>query len=174
MPYPDVMSPQIPDPVESSSRPTAPSERLAAAGLVLPDAVAPVAAYVPTVRSGAWVHVSGQVPFSEGRLLHAGKVGPDVSIEEAVACARQCALNGLAAVAKELDGLDGVTRVIKLLVFVASDPDFHGQAQVANGASELLEEVFGAVGRHARSAVGVAVLPLDSPVEVELVVEARD
>ena len=148
-----------------------PEERLAELGLSVPDVAAPVAAYIPAVRSGQHVYTSGQLPLREGRLLMTGKVGSEVSAEQGVECARQCVLNALAAVRAELGDLSRVKRIVKVVAFVASAPDFTGQPGVANGASELLGEVFGDVGRHARSAVGVAVLPLDAPVEVELVVE---
>ena len=148
-----------------------PEERLAELGLSVPEVARPVAAYVPAVRTGNHVHTSGQLPMREGRLLRTGKVGAEVSQEEAVECARQCGLNALAAVRAEVGELSAVKRVVKVVAFVASTPDFTGQPQVANGVSELLGEVFGEAGRHARSAVGVPVLPLDAPVEVELVVE---
>ena len=148
-----------------------PSERLAELGLTLPGVAAPLAAYVPTVRVGDLVYTSGQLPSVEGRLTALGKVGAEVTSETAAECAGLATLNALAAVAAEVGGLDGVVRVVKVVVFVASVPSFTGQAQVANGASQLLGDVFGGAGKHARSAVGVAVLPLDSPVEVELVVE---
>lgn len=148
-----------------------PSERLAELGLTLPGVAAPLAAYVPTVRVGDLVYTSGQLPSVEGRLTALGKVGGEVTSETAAECAGLATLNALAAVAAEVGGLDGVVRVVKVVVFVASVPSFTGQAQVANGASQLLGDVFGGAGKHARSAVGVAVLPLDSPVEVELVVE---
>ena len=148
-----------------------PAERLAELGLTLPGVAAPLAAYVPAVRVGDLVHTSGQLPSVEGRLVALGKVGAEVSSETAAECAGLATLNALAAVAAEVGGLDAVARVVKVVVFVASDPSFTGQAQVANGASQLLGDVFGGAGKHARSAVGVAVLPLDSPVEVELVVE---
>ena len=131
----------------------------------------PVAAYIPALRSGNHVLTSGQLPMRDGQLMHAGKVGGEVSQEEAVECARQCALNAIAAVRAEVGELSAVKRIVKVVVFVASTPDFTGQPQVANGVSELLGEVFGDAGRHARSAVGVSVLPLDAPVEVELIVE---
>ncbi len=149
-------------------------ERLAALGLTLPDVAAPVAAYVPAVRTGAYVHTSGQLPFVAGALPATGKVGVGpglVDPAEAATLARTAALNALAAVRSIVGDLDRVVRVVKVTGFVASDPSFTGQPTVVNGASELLGEVFGEAGRHARSAVGVAVLPLDSPVEVELVVE---
>jgi enamine deaminase RidA (YjgF/YER057c/UK114 family) len=148
-----------------------PEERLAALGLAVPEVAKPVAAYVPAVRSGNHVFTSGQLPMREGRLLITGKVGGEVTPEEAVECARQCALNAIAAVRAEIGELSAIRRVVKVVAFVASTPDFTGQPGVANGASELLGEVFGDAGRHARSAVGVPVLPLDAPVEVELVVE---
>jgi enamine deaminase RidA (YjgF/YER057c/UK114 family) len=148
-----------------------PEERLAELGLQVPDVAKPVATYVPAVRSGNLVFTSGQLPMRSGELMQTGKVGDDVSPEEATECARQCALNAIAAVKAELGDLDQVKRVVKAVVFVASTPDFTGQPQVANGASELFGSAFGDAGVHARSAVGVPVLPLDAPVEVELVVE---
>lgn len=149
-----------------------PLAQLSQLGLTLPKVVAPLAAYVPAVRSGSYVYTSGQLPMVDGALPATGKVGAEVSAEDAVGYARQCALNGLAAI-HELVGLDAVVRVVKVVGFVASDPSFTGQPGVVNGASELLGEVFGEHGAHARSAVGVAVLPLDAPVEVELIVEVR-
>ncbi len=146
------------------------SNRLAELGLTLPSVVPPVAAYVPAVRSGNYVFTSGQLPMVEGTLPAAGKVGAQVSPEQAKELARTCALNALAAI-DALVGLDAVVRVVKVTGFVASMPDFTGQPGVINGASELFGEVFGDAGQHARSAVGVAVLPLDAPVEVEVVVE---
>jgi enamine deaminase RidA (YjgF/YER057c/UK114 family) len=148
-----------------------PEERLAALGLTVPDVPAPVAAYVPALRSGQYVFTSGQLPMRNGTLITTGKVGGEVTADEAVDCARQCALNALAAVRAEVGELSAVKRIVKVVAFVASTPDFTGQPGVANGASELLGDVFGDLGRHARSAVGVPVLPLDAPVEVELVVE---
>ena len=148
-----------------------PEERLEQLGLAVPEVAKPVAAYIPAVRSGNHVFTSGQLPMREGSLIATGKVGGEVSQEEAVECARQCALNALAAVRAEVGELSAVKRVVKVVAFVASTPDFTGQPQVANGVSELLGEVFGEAGRHARSAVGVPVLPLDAPVEVELLVE---
>jgi enamine deaminase RidA (YjgF/YER057c/UK114 family) len=148
-----------------------PEERLAELGLSLPDVVKPVAAYVPAVRSGSFVFTSGQVPMRDGELLHKGKVGAEVTPEQAYECAQQCALNALAAIRAEVGDLSAVTRVVKLLGFVASTPDFTGQPQVVNGASDLLGKVFGDLGQHARSAVGLTVLPLDAPVEVEMIVE---
>ena len=148
-----------------------PEERLADLGLSVPEVAKPVAAYVPALRSGNHVYTSGQLPMRDGELMLTGKVGGEVTQEEAVECARQCALNALAAVRAEVGELSAVKRIVKVVVFVASTPDFTAQPKVANGVSELLGEVFGEAGRHARSAVGVAVLPLDAPVEVELVVE---
>ena len=148
-----------------------PEERLAELGLAVPEVAKPVAAYIPAVSSGSHVFTSGQLPMRDGTLMATGKVGGEVTAEEAYECARQCALNALAAVRAEVGELSRIKRIVKVVAFVASTPDFTGQPGVANGASELLGEVFGDVGRHARSAVGVPVLPLDSPVEVELVVE---
>jgi enamine deaminase RidA (YjgF/YER057c/UK114 family) len=148
-----------------------PEERLADLGLAIPEVVAPVAAYVPAVRTGGYVYTSGQLPLRDGELMRIGKVGSEVSPEEAYECARQCALNALAAVRSEVGELSAVTRIVKVVGFVASAPGFTAQPQVVNGASELLGQVFGDSGQHARSAIGVAVLPLDAPVEVELVVE---
>jgi enamine deaminase RidA (YjgF/YER057c/UK114 family) len=144
--------------------------RLDELGLTLPSVVPPVAAYVPAVRTGNLVWTSGQLPMVEGSLPAIGKVGGQVTPEQAKELAGTCALNALAAI-DALVGLDSVVRVIKVVGFVASAPDFTGQPGVVNGASELLGEVFGDAGQHARSAVGVAVLPLDAPVEVEVVVE---
>ena len=150
-----------------------PEERLAELGLTVPDVVAPVAAYVPAVRTGDLVFTAGQLPMRSGSPVAVGKVGGEVSPEVAHDCARQCALNALAAIRAEVGELSEVVRVVKLVVFVASVPDFTGQPQVANGASELIGEVFGDAGVHARSAVGVPVLPLDVPVEVEMIVQVR-
>jgi enamine deaminase RidA (YjgF/YER057c/UK114 family) len=148
-----------------------PEDRLADLGLEIPEVAKPVAAYVPAVRSGSYVYTSGQLPMLEGQLMMTGKVGGDVTADGAVDCARQCALNALAAVKAEVGDLSRVTRVVKVVAFVASTPDFTGQPGVANGASELIGSVFGDTGQHARSAVGVPVLPLDAPVEVEILVE---
>ena len=147
-------------------------DRLAELGLTLPAVVPPVAAYVPAVRSGSLVFTSGQLPMVDGAMAAVGKVGALVSPEQAKELARLCALNGLAAI-EALVGLDAVVRVVKVVGFVASTPEFTGQPAVVNGASELLGEVFGEQGKHARSAVGVVSLPLDAPVEIELVVEVR-
>ncbi|WP_070975164.1 RidA family protein [Corynebacterium sp. MC3] len=146
--------------------------RLAELGITLPAVAAPVAAYVPAVQTGNHVHTSGQLPFIDGTLPATGKVGADVSAEDAYGYARQAALNALAAV-DNLVGLERIKRVVKVVGFVASDPAFTGQPGVINGASDVIGDIFGDAGAHARSAVGVAVLPLDSPVEVELVVELQ-
>lgn len=148
-----------------------PEDRLADLGLTLPEVSPPVAAYVPAVRSGPHVYVSGQVPAVQGKLPATGKVGAEVDPDKAKELARICALNALAAVKAEVGDLSAVKRVVKVLGFVASAPDFTGQPQVVNGASELLIDVFGDAGKHARSAVGMAALPLDAPVEVEMIVE---
>lgn len=149
---------------------TTPEERLAELGLTIPAVVPPVAAYKPAVTSGSYIYTAGQVPLRDGELIAAGKVGADVTPERATECARQCGLNAIAAVASQVDDLSRV-RIVKVVVFVASAPDFTGQPAVANGASELLADAFGERGIHARSAVGVAVLPMDAPVEVELIAE---
>jgi enamine deaminase RidA (YjgF/YER057c/UK114 family) len=150
---------------------SSPEQRLADLGLEVPEVAKPVAAYVPAMRTGNLVYTSGQLPMRGGQLISTGKVGGEVTTEEAIDCARQCALNAIAAVRAEVGDLSRVTRVVKVVAFVASTPDFTGQPRVANGASELLGTVFGGAGQHARSAVGVPVLPLDAPVEVEMVVE---
>jgi len=150
------------------------ADRLAELGITLPTVVPPVAAYVPAVVSGVHVYTSGQLPMVEGKMPATGKVGDGeglVSAEDAKGYARLCALNALAAVESKIGSLDRVTRIVKVVGFVASDPAFTGQPGVVNGASEVLGEIFGELGVHARSAVGVAALPLDSPVEVELIVE---
>jgi enamine deaminase RidA (YjgF/YER057c/UK114 family) len=149
------------------------AERLAALGLALPPVTAPVAAYVPAVRTGNHVYVSGQLPMADGKLPAVGKVGGEVSAADAAGLARTCALNAIAAAASAAGGLDRIGRIVKVTGFVASAPGFTGQPQVVNGASELLIEVFGEDGKHARSAVGVAELPLNAPVEVELIAEIR-
>lgn len=147
-----------------------PTERLRELGVELPAVPAPAAAYIPARRTGSLVFTAGQLPFVDGALAGTGKVGADVAVDEAYGLARTCALNALAAV-DELVGLDAIAGVVKVVGFVASAPGFTGQPAVVNGASDLLGEVFGDAGRHARSAVGVAELPLGAPVEVELVVE---
>jgi len=151
-----------------------PTERLAALGLTLPPVAAPVAAYVPAVRTGVYVYTSGQLPTVDGKLPAVGKVGNEVSAQDAAGMARTCALNALAAAASAAGGLEAIRRIVKVTGFVASAPGFGGQAQVINGASELLIEVFGEDGKHSRSAIGVAELPLNAPVEVELIAEVRD
>lgn len=145
--------------------------RLAELGISIPSVTKPVAAYVPAVASGNLVFTAGQLPFVDGALPATGKVGAEVSPDDAVGYARTAVLNALAAAQSVIGSLDRVTRVVKVVVFVASPPDFTGQPAVANGASTVLGEIFGDAGAHARSAVGVAVLPLDAPVEVELILE---
>jgi enamine deaminase RidA (YjgF/YER057c/UK114 family) len=149
---------------------TTASARLAELGIELPAVPAPLASYVPAVRSGQWVFTSGQLPFVDGVLAGTGKVGAEVTQDQAAGYARTCALNALAAV-HALVGIDSVARIVKVVGFVSSAPDFTGQPAVVNGASSFLSEVFGEAGAHARSAVGVAVLPMNAPVEVELIVE---
>ena len=144
--------------------------KLAELGIELPAVVTPLAAYVPATRTGNLVYTSGQLPIENGELLRSGKVGADVSDEDAKALARVCGLNALAAV-NALVGIDNVVKIVKVVGFVASAPDFGGQPGVINGASELFGEVFGDAGAHARSAVGVAELPRNAPVEVEIIVE---
>ncbi|MDL4773368.1 MULTISPECIES: RidA family protein [Thermomonosporaceae] len=148
-----------------------PEERITELGLELPDVVPPVASYVPTARTGSLVYTSGQVPMVKGELAVSGKVGAEVTAEVAKDQARICALNAVAALKAEVGELSRVVRIVKVVGFVASAPDFHGQPQVINGASDLLGDIFGEAGRHARSAVGVAALPLDASVEVELIAE---
>jgi enamine deaminase RidA (YjgF/YER057c/UK114 family) len=162
------------DDQEAAERGPSPEARLTVLGLTLPKVSPPLAAYVPAVLSRGYVYTAGQLPVVEGQLLATGKVGAEVGAGEASALARTCALNALAAVASVTGGLDAVRRIVKVTGFVASAPDFTQQAQVVNGASELLIEVFGEAGRHARSAVGMAVLPLNAPVEVELIAEVWD
>ncbi|SBT52669.1 RidA family protein [Micromonospora narathiwatensis] len=147
-----------------------PHAKLAELGLTLPEVVPPVASYVPAVQSGQHIYVSGQLPMAEGKLLATGKVGAGVSAEQAKDLAQRCALNAVAAI-DSLVGLENVVKIVKLTGFVASAPGFTGQPGVINGASDLFLAVFGEAGRHARSAVGVAELPLDAPVEVEVIVE---
>ncbi|MGY2028777.1 RidA family protein [Nocardia gipuzkoensis] len=147
-------------------------KNLAELGITLPPVVAPVAAYIPAIRTGSLVYTSGQLPFVNGQLSAVGKVGAEVSVEAAKEAARLCALNALAAV-HDLVGLDAVVRIVKVVGFVASAPGFGDQPVVINGASEFLGQVFGDAGRHARSAVGVSELPRDTPVEVELIAEVR-
>ena len=148
--------------------------RLAELGIAIPDVVPPVAAYVPAVVTGRYVYTSGQLPMRDGVMMAEGLVGSDVDPETAKECARQSAINALAAAQAVIGSLDRVTRVVKVVGFVASAPGFTGQPGVINGASEMLLDVFGDAGRHARSAVGVAGLPLNAPVEVEMVLEVVD
>jgi len=145
--------------------------RLAELGITIPALAKPAGAYVPFAVTGNLVFTAGQLPFTDGALPATGKVGAEVDADAAKTYARTAALNALAAVQEAIGSLDRVTRVVKIVGFVASSPDFTGQPGVINGASEVLGEIFGEIGKHARSAVGVAVLPLDSPVEVELIVE---
>lgn len=145
--------------------------RLAELGMSIPAVAKPVAAYVPAMTSGNLLFTAGQLPFVDGSLVKTGKVGAEVSASEGAELARICVLNALAAAQSALGSLETITRVVKVNGYVASAPDFIGQPQVLNGASELLAEIFGDKGQHARAAVGVAVLPLDAPVEVELIVE---
>ena len=149
-----------------------PTERLRELGHELPEVPTPAGSYLPAVRSGNFVFTAGQLPFENGTLRTTGTVGDSVSPEQAAEAARLCALNALAAAASESGGLDRIRRVVKVTGFVASAPGFNAQPQVLNGASDFIGEVFGEAGLHARSAVGVAELPLDSPVEVEIIVEA--
>lgn len=149
------------------------SDRLAELGVELPPVAVPVAAYVPAVRVGDLVYSSGQLPTVDGQLVATGKVGAEVSPAAGADSARTAVLNALAAVSEQAGGIDEIERVVRVAVFVASAADFTGQPGVGNGASELLGEIFAGAGRHARSAVGVSVLPLDAPVEVELVVQVR-
>jgi enamine deaminase RidA (YjgF/YER057c/UK114 family) len=147
------------------------TDRLAELGLSIPEVAKPVASYVPATIAGNLVFTAGQLPFVGGQLPATGKVGAEVSADDAKAYARTAVLNALAAVETAIGSVDRITRIVKLVVFVASAPEFSGQPAVANGASDTLVEIFGEAGRHARSAVGVAVLPLDAPVELELIVE---
>lgn len=147
------------------------TERLAELGIQLPDVVAPVAAYVPTTRTGNLVFTSGQLPLVQGELVATGKLGAGVTLEQGAEAARACAVNAVAALADAAGGLDNIVRVVKVVIFVASAPEFTDQPKVGNGASELLGQVFGDAGQHARSAVGVATLPLGAPVEVEVIAE---
>lgn len=147
------------------------TDRLAELGLSIPAVAKPVASYVPATIAGSLVFTAGQLPFVDGNLPETGKVGAEVAADDAQAYARTAVLNALAAVETAIGSVDRITRIVKLVVFVASTPDFTGQPAVANGASDTLVEIFGDAGRHARSAVGVAVLPLDAPVELELIVE---
>lgn len=147
--------------------------RLQALGMSIPQVVAPVASYVPAVRTGSLVFTAGQLPFVDGQLTVTGRLGAEVGVEQAADLARICALNALAAVGTVVDSLDDIVRIVKVVGFVASTPDFFDQPTVVNGASDLLIAAMGDAGRHARSAVGMAVLPRNAPVEVELIVEVR-
>ncbi len=147
--------------------------RLVELGITLPEPPPPVASYIPVVRSGSLLFVSGQLPLGEGGIRHTGLVGQDVSVEDAVGEARRCAINVLAQLRAGAGSLDGIARMVKLTVFVASAPGFRAQPQIGNGASDLFVEVFGEDGRHARSAIGVAELPLGASVEVEAIAELR-
>jgi enamine deaminase RidA (YjgF/YER057c/UK114 family) len=150
-----------------------PEERIRELGLEIPDVAAPLASYVPAARSGSHIYTSGQLPIVKGELVATGKVGAEVDPERATELARVCGLNAIAAIRAEIGELSRVRRIVKVVGFVASAPDFYGQPQVINGVSDLLGEVFGDAGKHARSAVGVAVLPRDAPVEVELIAEVE-
>lgn len=146
-------------------------QKIAELGLVLPETAKPLAAYIPAVQSGNLVFTSGQLPMKDGVLIEVGKVGADVSQDRAKELAAVCALNALAAAKTVIGDLDKIVKVVKLVGYVASDPDFIGQPTVINGASELLGQILGEKGSHARTAIGVAVLPLNAPVEIELVIE---
>ncbi|MCW2939939.1 MAG: Endoribonuclease [Actinomycetia bacterium] len=146
-------------------------DRLAELGLELPEVVAPLASYLPAVLNGSYVYTSGQLPITKGELAETGKVGAEVTPERAAALAEICALNAIAAIKSVVGDLSRVKRIVKVVGFVASSPDFYGQPAVVNGASELLGAVFGDAGKHARSAVGVAVLPRNAPVEIEVIAE---
>lgn len=150
------------------------SQRLEVLGITLPEPPKPVASYVPAVVSGGYCYTSGQLPFREGKLLAAGRVGDRVSVTEAQEAARQCCLNAIAVAAQAVGGVDRLGRVIKVVGFVQSSEDFHQQPQVINGASNLLQEIFGDQGLHARSAVGTNALPLDASVEVEMIFELAE
>jgi len=145
--------------------------RLGELGIKIPDIQAPLGSYKPASISGNLIFISGQLPFREGRLLFQGKVGSDITVEEGMQAARASAVNALAVMSKELGELGRVKKIVKLTGYVASAPGFHNQAKVVNGASDLFYEVFGEDGRHARAAVGVAELPMNAPVEVELIAE---
>ncbi len=148
-----------------------PSERLAELGIALPPVTAPIGSYVPGIRTGNLVLVSGQLPFVEGKLTATGRVGNDLTLEQAQAAARQAGLNALGIAAHTAGGIDRIKRIIRLAVFVNSAPGFFDQPKVANGASDLMTEVFGEAGRHVRAAVGAGELPLNAAVEVELIAE---
>lgn len=146
-------------------------QRIQELGLTLPPVATPAGAYLPAIISGNLVFTAGQIPLVDGKLMATGKVGANLTAEEGKEIAQRCALNAIAAVKGVIGDLDRITRIVKVVGFVASTPDFTAQPTVLNGASELFEQIFGEIGKHARSAVGVASLPLDAPVEVELIVE---
>lgn len=150
------------------------TQRLKELGYTLPPVAKPLAAYVPAMRVGNQVWTSGQLPLVDGQVTTPGKLGGTVSLQQGVEAARVCVLNALAAAGSAAGGVDNISRIVKATIFVASEPTFTAQPKVGNGASELLAMVFGAEGQHVRSAVGVAVLPMDAPVEVELVVEVTE
>jgi enamine deaminase RidA (YjgF/YER057c/UK114 family) len=150
-----------------------PNESLHELNITLPDAPKPVASYVPALQSGNQVFVSGQIPIAEKALLFTGSVPSQVAVEQAIVCARQCTLNALACLQAQIGDLNKVTRVVKVGVFVASDPGFGDQPKIANGCSDLLVEIFGEIGQHARAAVGVSALPLNVPVEIEFLFEVQ-
>lgn len=152
---------------------TTPESRLASLGITLPDAPTPVAAYIPWRRSGNLLYISGQIPLRDGQLIARGSIPGQVSLEQGRDCARQCILNGLAVARSALGSLDQIRQVIRIGCFIASEPGFYDQPKVANGASELLVEIFGDNGKHARAAVGNIALPLGAPVEVELLLEVE-
>jgi enamine deaminase RidA (YjgF/YER057c/UK114 family) len=152
---------------------TTPSAQLKAMGIELPTPPKPVASYISAVRTGELVYVSGQLPMKDGTMMATGHVGKNVDIETAQACARQCVLNGLAAAAAVIGSVDDIVRVVRVGCFVACGPDFGDQPKVANGASDLLREIFGDAGQHARAAVGSVALPLQTPVEVEFLFAVR-
>lgn len=147
------------------------TERLAELGIELPEVVTPLAAYVPTARTGNLIFTSGQLPLVQGELTATGKLGAEVTLEQGAEAARACAVNAVAALADAAGGLDNIVRIVKVVIFVSSAPEFTDQPKVGNGASELLGQVFGDAGQHARSAVGVATLPRNAAVEVEVVAE---
>ena len=151
-----------------------PEEKIKTLGLELPAAPKPLGAYVPFVRTGNLVYLSGMLPLKDGSLLKTGRVGETVSLEDAVLCARTAAVNALAVLKAAVGSLDMIKQCVKITGFIASAPDFTDQPKVLNGASELMAEVFGEAGRHARAAVGVNILPMNSPVEVEFIFEVKD
>ena len=149
------------------------AEKLKALGIILPEVPAPVAAYVPAVKAGDFVFTAGQIPFVEGKLKYAGVVGKDLTLDQGIEAARLCALNAIAAVKSVVPDLDQIEQVVKLTGWIASANDFTDQAKVMNGASELVGQIFGAAGKHARAAVASNVLPLNAPVEVEMIVKLK-